>query len=244
MAVAFDAVGPAGGAGTASATTPLTWTHINGGNAIIIGVTTFTGTTNAVTSVTYGGVSVPFLGFIPSDNSTGGGIALYGLQGATVPSGSNTVSVAFTGANNTIGGSVSYSGAGSLSAATTNYGTATGGVFTSTAIVTHTGGILTAAACYGTTGGTWGVTSGSLRWSHNTSASTAADNAGAGDIASTGASQTIAITNNSASDDWGIVAVEVIPPISVPSPLNTGPLPNTPVVVAVNSGWRSAGHSR
>ena len=29
-----------------------------------------------------------------------------------------------------------------------------------------------------------------------------------------------------------------------PSPLRTGPLPNFPVIIAANSGWRGAGHSR
>lgn len=215
MAVTFDAVGPAGGAGTNSSTTPLTWTHVNGGNAILIGVTSFGGNTNQITGVTYGGVTIPLLGYIPSGNASGGGIALYGLQGATVPSGSNTVSAAFTGVNDKIGGSVSYSGAGSLSAGTTNYGTS--GNLVSTAIVTHTGGILVAAGCDGSSG-TWGVTSGNLRWSDNASGGSASDNAAGGDIASTGASQTITFTN-SASDDWGIVAAEVIPPTGT----NTSP---------------------
>ena len=29
-----------------------------------------------------------------------------------------------------------------------------------------------------------------------------------------------------------------------PAPLRTGPLPNFPVIIAANSGWRGAGHSR
>lgn len=244
MAVAFDAVGPAGGGGAASATTPLTWAHVNGGNAILVGATSFGGNTNKVTAVTYGGVTIPFLAYIPSNNGANGGVALYGLVSASLPSGSNTVSVAFTGGGNTIGGSVSYTGAGSLSAATTNFGTGSG-TFTSTAIVTNAGGILAAAACYGTTGGTWGVTGGNLRWSHNTSGGSGSDNGGQGDIASTGASQTIIITNNTGTDDWGIVAVEVIPggPTSGPA-LPSQPRAQRPVIVVSNAGWRSGQHSR
>ena len=112
MAVAYDATGN-GGVGINSSTTPLTWTHVNGGNCIIVGITFEYYNTNQITSVTYGGVSISFLGYVPSDNQgNGGGVSLYGLQGATVPGGSNTVSVAFDEPYDAIGGSVSYSGAG------------------------------------------------------------------------------------------------------------------------------------
>ena len=116
MAVTFDAAGPAGGAGTAFTTpSPGTWTHVNGGNGILVGVTTFTGSVNTVTGVTYGGTAVPFLGFVASGASTAGGIALYGLTGPTCPVGSNTVSVAFSDAPNNHGaGSITVTGAGTL----------------------------------------------------------------------------------------------------------------------------------
>ena len=93
MAVAFDAVGPTS-AGTAFTTSPGTWTHVNGGNGIFVGVTIFTGSSNTVTGVTYGGVTVPLVAFIVSGTGgTAGGVALYGLIGPTCPTGSNTVSV-------------------------------------------------------------------------------------------------------------------------------------------------------
>ncbi len=34
------------------------------------------------------------------------------------------------------------------------------------------------------------------------------------------------------------------PVLNPPAPLRAGPLPNFPVIIAVNSGWRNAGHSR
>src|SRR6185437_15163503 len=124
MAVAFDAAGPSS-AGIGFTTSPGTWTHVNGGNGILVGVTTFTGGSNVVTGVTYGGVTVPFLGFIPADNSTSGGVALYGLVGGTCPTGSNTVSVSVSDSANHNAGSVSVSGAGSLGSVVTAFATGT-----------------------------------------------------------------------------------------------------------------------
>src|ERR1700755_1086728 len=113
--VAFDAVGPAGGAGIAFTTSGTgNWTHINNGNCIIVAITIFTGSTNTVTGVTYGGVSLNLLKFQGSGAGGGGGIAYYGLSGPTVPTGSNTVAVTTSDANNHNAGSVSLSGAGAL----------------------------------------------------------------------------------------------------------------------------------
>jgi hypothetical protein len=118
--VTFDTAGPSS-AGTAFTTGPGTWTAVNNGNGIIVGVTTFTGSTNVVTGVTYGGVTVPFLGFVRANNGTAGGVALYGLTGPTCPTGSNTVSVAVSDANNHNAGSVTVTGAGSLGAVVTAF---------------------------------------------------------------------------------------------------------------------------
>src|SRR6266705_129908 len=120
MAVAFDAVGPSF-SGTEFTASPGTWTHVNNGNGILVGVTTFN-LINTVTAVTYGGVTIPFIDAQASNDISGeGGIALYGLVGPTVPTGTNTVSVSFSDANNHNAGSVSVSGAGSLGTAFKNF---------------------------------------------------------------------------------------------------------------------------
>ena len=74
MVAAFDAVGPAGGAGTAFASTSESWAHINNGNAILVGVTVFTGSTDTITAVSYGGVALTKIGF-SNTGSTSGGIS-------------------------------------------------------------------------------------------------------------------------------------------------------------------------
>ena len=215
--VAYDAVGPSA-AGIASATTPLTWTHINGGNALLVGANTYNAGSNTVTGVTYGGVTIPLLGWCPSGGGSGG-IGLYGLVGGALPSGSNTVSVAFTGGSDTIGGSVSYSGAGGFSAtAVASPAVTSGNSATSAAMTTHAGGILAAVASYGGLWITpWSCTGGNVRWGNAQSGSSGADNALQGDIASTGASQTITLAcTNGSTDQMALVAVEVLPATLIP----------------------------
>lgn len=219
MAVAFDAVGPSS-SGTGSATSPLTWTHVNSGNGILVGTTIFNGSTNTVTAVTYGGVSVPFLGFVSGGSGGAGGVALYGLVGPTCPTGSNTVSMSFSDGANHNAGSISVSGAGSLGTAVTGTGTNTASV-TASVSGTTTGGLIVAAGSYGgsslnTFSGTNGVT---VRWQHPGSGNTGSDNGVGGTVASTGggAAQTVGFTDTG-TDFWGIVAVEVKPPATASSP--------------------------
>lgn len=214
MAVTYDAVGPAGGGGANGTATPLEWAHVNSGNCVVVAATSDTGTSNLVTGVTYGGVTLPFLKFVISNNSVYGGIALYGgVSGVagvgTLPTGSNTVSVAFTGAASTIGGSVSAASAGSLGTPVSNYGAA--GNMSVTVPGTTSGGLVVVAGCEGATGGTWGGSNGvALRWSRNVASDSGADNAGGGTVASAVGDQTAGLTID-VSDYWGLVAVEVLP---------------------------------
>jgi hypothetical protein len=220
--VAFDAVGPSA-AGAGSGATPLTWTHVNSGNGIFVGITTLTGSSNTVTSVTYGGVTVPLRGFIESGGvgHGSGGIALYGLIGPTCPTGSNTVSVAFSDGSNHNAGSISVSAAGALGTvftATQSTSTGTGSV---TVNGTTTGGLIVSAAAFGggSSTGTFGATAPNvLRWSHDGTTNTASDNGCGGTAPSTGggANQTVTFTNTN-TDNWGLIAVEVLP--------GGGPLP-------------------
>lgn len=218
MAVAFDAVGPSS-SGTGSATSPLTWTHVCGATAteIVVGATIFNGSTNVITAVTYGGQSLTLVGFIPSDNDSAGGIALYHLTNP--PTGSNTVSVSFTGGGNTNAGSISFTGSSGIGTAVTGFSNATS--VSASVTNTTTGGMVTAAASYGGTqlntfSGTNGVT---VQWQHPGSGNSGSDNGVGGTVASTGggASQTVGFSDTG-TDFWGIVAVEILPATSAASP--------------------------
>jgi hypothetical protein len=206
--VTYDAVGPSA-SGTAGASSPLTWAHVNNGNAVFVGVTIYTGSSNTVTAVTYGGVTLDPLGFVRGNNGSTGGVALYGKVGG-LPTGSNTVSVSFSDAANHNAGSVSLAGAGSLGSPLTSYGS--GSTQTSASFTTTSGGMLVGAFCFGNKDATFAASGGStVRWSHMTSSSSSADNGAQATKASPGGAATIATTTGAYSDDWGCVAVEVLP---------------------------------
>jgi hypothetical protein len=217
VAVTFDAVGPSS-AGAAFTASPGTWTHVNGGNGILVGVTIFNGSSNTVTGVTYGGVTVPLLGFIAGGSGGAGGVALCGLTGGTCPVGSNTVSVAFSdGGSNHNAGSVSVAGAGSLGTAVTNTGTNTTSV-AATVTGTTTGGLIVSAASYGSQNAFVADGNSTISWSRLTSSSSGSDNGVMGTTTDPGggASRTVTWTTNPTNPDfWGVVAVEVLPPAAV-----------------------------
>ena len=237
MAVAFDAAG----GGVHATATPLTWTHtpVAAPTDILVGVTSYTGSTNTVTGVTYGGVTCALLAYINSGGITSGGIALYYL--ANPPVGAQSVSVAFTGAADTIGGSVSFTGGGSSGAAVT--GTAADQSSVSASVPgTTTGGMICAVACFGSSGTFSGTNSVAVRWSLNVSANTASDNAVGGTVVSTGggAAQTVGYSNTFA-DDWGLVAVEVRPGVTgITAGLATGAGAAAGISQAVNAGLATA----
>lgn len=221
MPVGYDTVGPsASGTAftTATAGSPATWSHTNSAadNALIVGITIFTGNSNTITSVKYGAtqagaVALSFLGFVPGNNSSGGGIALYGKAGG-LPAGANTVYVVASDSDNHNAGSISLTGAGSLGNPVTNYSSAAS--VTVNVTNTTTGGMIVAACSYGGTSlititGNNNVTA---RWFHAGSTNSGSDNGASGTVPSTGggATQTVGFADTG-SDWWGIVAVEVLP---------------------------------
>lgn len=211
MAVAFDAVGPSS-SGTGSATSPLTWSHTCGASAteILVGATIFTGGSNLITAVTYGGQALSLVGFIPGNNGTAGGIALYHRSNPLT--GLNTVSVTFTGGANTNAGSMSFTGSSALGTPVTNFSNATS--VSASVSNTVTGGIVAAVASFGGTGlNTFSGTNGvAVQWQHPGSGGSGSDNGVGGTVTSTGGgvSQTVGFSDTG-TDFWGIVAVEVQP---------------------------------
>lgn len=214
-AVSFDAVGPAAGAGITNTVSPITWTHVNNGNAIIVAVIIGTQSGNPVTAVTYGGVTLPLIKF-QATSSSAAGSAQYGLVSNTLPQGSNTVSVTFTGStNDIICGSVSLLGAGSLGTPVST-GPAAGTSVSISVPGTTTGGMIVASSSYGggTGGGTFsGTNSVTVRWQLSVSSAFNGDNGVEGTVPSTGggSAQTVGFSTTGASDNWALVAVEVLP---------------------------------
>lgn len=224
MAASLDAIGPAGGAGAQSATSPLTWAHICGGSAtaIVIAATTFTGSSNAVTAVTYGGQTCSLLQFLAFGSA--GGIALYYL--ASPPTGSNTASVTFTGAASTIGGSLSALGSSGHGTVFTN--TSSGAASLTVGVTgTTTGGLVIVSACYGgaSGGGTFSASGDTLDWQNNHSSTSGADNAAGGHAASAGGggTSTVGFSNSAGSDQWAMIAVELLPAGGTFAPLAPQP---------------------
>jgi hypothetical protein len=210
MAVAFSAVG--GGVTTGNATSPLTWPHTCGASDtdLLVYVTSSTGTTNQVTGVTYNGAAMTFLLYVPSGNAGPGGLAVYYL--AAPPTGSAfTVSVAHAGS--TWGWSVSTTGGGSHATAQSGFAAAPATAVSKSVPGTTTGGLIVAGACVGATqGGTMVATSGTMRGQVDGDNTSGANNIGVGTWTSAGggAAQTVGFSG-AGSDEWGLVAVEVLP---------------------------------
>lgn len=216
MAVAFDAVGPAGGAGKTSTTSPITWAHINSaaGNAIIVGINYQSGTSPQTSAITYGAVSLSRLGTLPAGNAGPGGIELWGVIGG-LPTGSNTISATFTAGGSVVtGGSISFTGAATFSAAQTDGSSGNQTSITFNFTGTTSGNMIVAAASEGNGSSVFATNSpGIQRWAVNGDSNSAADNTVGGTWSSPGGTQSIGFSETVApADFWAVAAVEVQAP--------------------------------
>lgn len=211
MAVAYDAVGPSGGAGQASTTASITWSHASVGTSGLAGVVAVaqdaSTTTNAAYTLTatWGGSSMTSLGRVASANTTTYGyIQLFGL--ISPPTGTQTVTVTCSGTPpHLIGGSISFTGAGSFGTAVTAFGTSTSASVTVTG--TSTTNMYVAGFCGGQSLGTTPTSPLTKRWLKNVSTVNGAGNGASGTAPGTAAAQALAwpLTSNA----WGAVGVEV-----------------------------------
>lgn len=199
MAVAFDA---------AVGSTSSSWSHTNSGNAILVGVCSGTGSSDVVTAVSYGGVALAKLGHINSDNQSSGGCSLWGKFSATLPTGSNTVSVTgFT----LWAGSASYTGAGSIGTAVTAFGNSGSGSVSISG--TTTGGMCAAVNAFGTSATVSATSPGSKRWDEEVNSLSGAGCGWYIDRASVGGGSATSVAWTDTGSDWyGIVGVEILPP--------------------------------
>lgn len=214
MAVLFDAVGPsaagAGGLGVNS----TTWTHTAGaGCSHVFVACAIGGAPTADPTATYGGVAMTLLGRQNSANSTSGFAALFVL--ANPPTGASTVVVTPASTNKTMNcGSVSVTGGGALGTVFTNFGLVQA---TSTLSVTGTttGGLIVDAFASGAiTTYTATGTGQTLRWQKSGDSNSGAGNGCGSSQTSGGAGATTIVKYSFTNDDWGNVAVEVLPSVA------------------------------
>lgn len=213
MALAFDAVGPTGGAGQAASNPAnLTWAHTVSGTqtALLVGVvvgTTASDATKTISSVTYNGVGMTQLALRHAADLAVGYVALYGLAGATT--GANNVIVTFASAPLVgVAGSVSLNGADQ----STPFGTPVTAAATSAtatlAVASNTSGnqIFYVVGC-GSNTGINPTSPATKRVQNNFSNSTGCGTLGIATIPATGSSVTCAWTVT--SDSWADLAVEI-----------------------------------
>ena len=198
MAVAFDAVGPAGSpsAGVNGTTTPLSWTHVLGGsaNAILVAVDNAGSGTNNISSVTIGAsnTNIPLIGVSIGNSSQF--CSWYGLLNP--PTGSQTVKVNFTGTpSDMLAGSVSFTGAGSFGTLfAANNGASSTSSQTVSVTGTTTGGMVAVTCAFGGQGWSAFTTTGSggtIRLSDPVSSTFAGDMQAIGTYPSAGGSMTV-----------------------------------------------------
>jgi hypothetical protein len=203
VAVAFDAVGPAGGAGAASGS-PISWTHICAASAtlLLVGVSYDDFTFSTVTlSATYNGVAMTSLGAVNSNNNTAGFIQLFAL--ASPSTGSNTVTVTRTSGSvaGMLGGSMSYTGSTGVPTATTAAGSST------TPSITVTSNVGDMAAAFMCDGQGFTAANQTLRYRRNDNTVTASGNIQGEDAA--GAASVTLTGTTATSDWWGAIGVNI-----------------------------------
>lgn len=212
MAVAVDTVGPgsSGTTGGSAGSTALTWSHTASGSntAVIVGVSQMDGAlVGGQITVTYGGSSMTFLGARASNDTTAGAAWLFGL--VNPPTSAQTVSVQASGGTyGFIAGSISFTGVDQTTpfdTAVTGAGDNNGGTNPpSVTVSSATGDMVVDILVYGNPIN--GVT-GTQAWLNNNNTNSAAGNAVQSTYA--GSSSVIAHYTPSATDWWGLVAVNI-----------------------------------
>jgi hypothetical protein len=212
MALAIDSQEASATGHRITAASPLTWTFTNtAGNLLLVGVVTTNGTlTTAITSISYGGDALTALG--TGQNTDGTRTFIQWWYKTNPKTGSNTVSIVWTGTGGTaaaaLAGAISFSGADT----TTPLGsevkaTGTGTAVDSGAVSSTSGNIVVSVGASGTSGTYTPTSPDATTYSLSGSNNTAGDNLWASTFSSSGASHNMKWTIP--SDTWGIVGVEV-----------------------------------
>jgi len=215
MAVLFDAVGPSSaGAGVLSGNS-LSWTHTAGaGCSHVLVACAVGGTPVADPTATYGGVAMTLLGRQNSANSTSGFAALFVLNNP--PAGASTVVLTPASSGKTMNaGSVSVTGGGALGTVFKNFGAVQASSSLAVTGTTSGGLVIDAMASGAVTTYTATGSGQTLRWQKSGDSNSGAGNGCGSTSPSTGGTVTMSYTFT--NDDWGLVAVEVLP-AAAPNP--------------------------
>lgn len=213
MAVAFDAVGPSS-AGATTTTSTLSWSHTvgSGTGRAIVAVVAVSSNNNYATgytvTATCGGTAMTVIGGKTAhDDAAGGGfVQMFGLLNPGT--GSQTISIAFTGLTSVthiVGGSVSFTGAGAFGTPATAQGTSASSP--SVALFTSSASNMVVDGLARGSGGTL-TSSQTKRWQADGDTNNYAGNGASSTAAGTGSTVTMAYTPTSA-DGWAIIATEV-----------------------------------
>ena len=230
--VAVDAVQP--GATGAQGTHPLSWTHTPVGTptAVIVGVVEQNGDpTDLITgivSATYGGTAMTRLGGVGSNNSTSGGVVLFGLL-APAPGPQTVVATVAAGSSLLISGSISLVGAISgFDTAVIAFGDNSSGSSPPRATVPNmvSGDLAIDVSADGALGFSGIGCLGTLLWGRDVDGATAAGNGMQQSYTGTG-SITVGSTPTG-HDWWSLVAVRVIASGGAPAPVYDPVQPQIP----------------
>jgi hypothetical protein len=212
VAVTFDAVGPSSAGASSAASTSLSWSHVNAGSCLVVGVSMGLNTTsNSISlAVTYGGVAMASLGKVNSGGPTNqnGFVELFYL----LPAAAGTATVAVTASGGTptslIGGSASFSGVTAIGVGAASFNPA--GTLTSSLVIPtqSTTGMVVDALCWGS--GTAGTATQTQRWMKNLNSSTGAGDSGQSTAAATGSAVTMTWNWITTSDTPGHIGVELL----------------------------------
>jgi hypothetical protein len=213
MAVTFDAVGPAGGAGaTSSSSTTLSWTHtvgagVSASNVVLVFVNVDGSSTAGLTcAVTYAGAAMTSLH--AAETTTAGADQGYiqGFSKSGVATGAATVTVTVSGGTpaDINAGSLSFDGVTGLGTAVVANADSTPSITVSTA--TANGMVAGAIAAGGSITGVSGAATS--RFIRNTSTTWSTGAIGGATAPGTGSNVTLTWADSSSTSDC-LVAVEV-----------------------------------
>jgi hypothetical protein len=218
VAVAFDAVGPAGGGGATGSTTPISWSHIaTGSNLVMLAAFSLDDsiTNVALSSVSYGSQPMSLVGTQSNNNQAQGYLAVYKLLAPTAGT-ANVTATMSPGTTVWSGGSITFTGAdqttGFGAPPTPTFGSSSSGSIT---IASSTSGNLCAGfiGCGGN--GISSTTSPSTsRWVNNVATGGSGGPSGGATSPSTGSAVTMAWGVN--AEWWSVIALEVLAAATTP----------------------------
>lgn len=220
--VGFDAVGPSSaGAGGASPTSPLTWSHTCTGTnqLLVVGVAMGHGSGTPTVTATYNSVSMTQVGTVQSDQSTTGDAWLFALVNPTT--GTNTVSVSWSGggaADAIEAGSISFINVeqSSVANAVTNVTTLSSTGQQANPSIDVTSATKNMVVDILVMGGSITSSADQQRWLKNVNSTTAGGN---GAQATQAGASTVTMNYTAGAESWGMIGanIQAFTPITLPT---------------------------